>query len=324
MPESAAGLDFRGVQGFSETTALVMSSGKGDLSRVYRTTDGCKSWTLVFLNPDPDGAWQSMQFQWHPGNGAEPGYFGYGVLVGNPVGGEFVIFTSKNHGITWQALRDDEAFSPGPPAPARTGESVSSLSNTALTATADQGSFAFVTGGAGASRLLYPQGATYDFSYTALRYTFAQVPLPLSVPGAATVAFSVGARQVTADRVDLMVVGGDPGRPELGSAAFVRHGGVSLKKLVAPRATAATRPPSGFRCAVAYDSNGSEWIAVGPTGTDVSRDDGRTWTPLGGASTDAPDADKHWQALSLPFVVGPGGRIGKLHGSGPSLMVAAK
>jgi hypothetical protein len=25
-----------------------------------------------------------------------------------------------------------------------------------------------------------------------------------------------------------------------------------------------------------------------------------------------PDADQHWNALSLPFVVGPHGRIGKL------------
>ena len=27
---------------------------------------------------------------------------------------------------------------------------------------------------------------------------------------------------------------------------------------------------------------------------------------------DTPDADKNWNALSLPFVVGPKGRIGKL------------
>jgi hypothetical protein len=30
------------------------------------------------------------------------------------------------------------------------------------------------------------------------------------------------------------------------------------------------------------------------------------------ASTDAPDADKNWSALSLPFAIGPKGRIGKL------------
>jgi hypothetical protein len=32
-----------------------------------------------------------------------------------------------------------------------------------------------------------------------------------------------------------------------------------------------------------------------------------------GTPQDQPDAHRNWNALSLPFVVGPKGRIGKLH-----------
>ena len=39
-------------------------------------------------------------------------------------------------------------------------------------------------------------------------------------------------------------------------------------------------------------------------GSDISRDDGRTWQSLD---------DGNWNALSLPFVVGPNGRIGRLN-----------
>lgn len=152
VPEGGAKLDFRGLQAFSETTAVVMSTGQGELSRVYKTTDGCKTWELTFQNPDPDGEWDSLQFQYRPGKGTEKGYFAYGVLIGHPVGGQFVIFTSKDYGSTWRSMQDDEAFSPGPPAMARPGEVAFAYSNTALSPLADGNSFAFVTGGQGGGR----------------------------------------------------------------------------------------------------------------------------------------------------------------------------
>jgi hypothetical protein len=76
--------------------------------------------------------------------------------------------------------------------------------------------------------------------------------------------------------------------------------------------TAATTPPHGYRSAVAYDSATKTWITVGPNGTDISTDDGRNWRTLKPGPGDAPDTDQHWNALSLPFVVGPKGRIGML------------
>jgi hypothetical protein len=74
----------------------------------------------------------------------------------------------------------------------------------------------------------------------------------------------------------------------------------------------AETPPHGYRSAVAYDTVNNTWITVGPNGTDISLDDGKNWQPLKPGPQDQPDADKNWNALSLPFVVGAKGRIGKL------------
>ena len=63
VPPGAEKLDFRGIQGFDANTAIVMSSGKGDLSRLYKTTDGCHSWKLVFTNPDSEGFWDAILLQ---------------------------------------------------------------------------------------------------------------------------------------------------------------------------------------------------------------------------------------------------------------------
>ena len=62
IPPGGEHLDFRGVQAFDANTAIVMSSGKGDLSRLYKTTDGCQTWKLVFTNPDTDGFWDAVKF----------------------------------------------------------------------------------------------------------------------------------------------------------------------------------------------------------------------------------------------------------------------
>src|ERR1700679_2504176 len=61
IPAGAEHLDFRGIQAFDANTAIVMSSGKGDLSRLYKTSDGCHTWKLMFTNPDKDGFWDALR-----------------------------------------------------------------------------------------------------------------------------------------------------------------------------------------------------------------------------------------------------------------------
>ena len=62
-PPDADHLDFRGIQAFDASTAIVMSSGKGPLSRLYKTTDACQTWKLVFTNPDPTASGMQSSFQ---------------------------------------------------------------------------------------------------------------------------------------------------------------------------------------------------------------------------------------------------------------------
>jgi hypothetical protein len=72
--------------------------------------------------------------------------------------------------------------------------------------------------------------------------------------------------------------------------------------------------PHGYRSSVAYDPDLKLWITAGPNGTDISTDDGKNWRAVhpDAALHEAPDADRNWNAISLPYVVGPKGRIGRL------------
>jgi hypothetical protein len=94
-----------------------------------------------------------------------------------------------------------------------------------------------------------------------------------------------------------VVVGGDYRKPDnpSGTAAWTADGGLHW--------VAVSKPPHGFRSAVAWYADAKTWIAAGTNGSDISRDDGKTWQPLDEAN---------WNALSIPFAVGPGGRIGRL------------
>jgi hypothetical protein len=94
-----------------------------------------------------------------------------------------------------------------------------------------------------------------------------------------------------------IAVGGDYKKPNesQGTAAHTSDGGKTW--------IAATKPPHGYRSAVAWDEKEKVWIAAGTNGSDVSFDDGKTWQPLDNGN---------WNALSLPWVVGPDGRIAKL------------
>jgi hypothetical protein len=106
-----------------------------------------------------------------------------------------------------------------------------------------------------------------------------------------------------------VTVGGDESEPEgsAGTAAVSIDGSLHW--------AASQTPPHGYRSSVAYDADSKTWITVGPNGTDISNDDGQNWRALKPSAGDPVDADKNWNALSLPFVVGPDGRIGRLRTS---------
>ena len=280
VPAGAEKLDFRGVHAFDAGTALVMSSGKGDQSRIYKTTDACASWQLVFSNPDKDGFWDGMQFS-GPKQGA---------LIGDPVDGHFPVFLTEDGGNT--------LAQPNPKGiAAQKSQSLFAASNTSMLLAG--GNLIFVTGG-GENALIEidPQ--------------LAKEPVlvrPALAAGAAAGGFSIATR-LDGQNLIIVVVGGDYKLPAQSSGTAVtcidnRHGGISCK--------AADTFPGGYRSAVAYDESSKIWIAAGPNGTDVSTDDGRNWSPAKPGQGETSGAMSNWNALSLPFAVGGNGRIGKLN-----------
>ena|ERR1022692_226748 len=116
----AAGLDFRGVVAFSASEAFLMSSGSGDLSRIYHTADAGQHWQLQFTNTNPKGFFDSMVF-WDRT---------HGIVLGDPIPDEsgklrFELLLTDD-GQTWTQI---------PPAqlpPAVEGEGAFAASNSCL------------------------------------------------------------------------------------------------------------------------------------------------------------------------------------------------
>ncbi len=299
VPPDAAKLDFRGVQAFDADSAIVMSSGPGDASRLYKTSDGCKTWRMVFADPDAKGFFDSLRRVT-----AHQLY-----LLGDPVEGKFSMFYSPDAGEKWY-IADD----PGLEAEANDG--AFAASNSSMIAV---GAFLyFGTGGAASAHVYHTAAkcppsaasAAKSRSIDSCPLEWLKIDVPLAAGNAAAGVFSLASRNQTnmggKTTARLVAVGGVYEKPETtaGTAAYSADNGKTWAVSAAP--------PGGYRSAVAFDGASSTWITVGPNGTDISTNDGRSWQALKPATGDAPDADKQWNALSLPFVVGPKGRIGRL------------
>lgn len=283
VPPDGAKLDFRGVWAWNATDAVAMSSGPGELSRIYKTTDECRSWTLLAMNHDKAGFWDAMVFQT-----PQKGY-----LLGDPVDGRFVFLSTINGGDTW--TRSD---APGLAAkPDASG--AFAASNTSLLAGLQE-PVLFGGGGAWVYRRSF-EGIVKLGQRRSRRIPTREVwsatQIPLNGNGQAAGVFSL-AYHADANGETIVAVGGNYMKPDesAGTAARTTDGGLHW--------TAAAHPPHGYRSAVAWDGVAHAWIAVGINGSDISYDNGKDWQPLG---------EGDWNALSLPFVVGPKGRIGRLN-----------
>ena len=297
-PPAAEHLDFRGIQAFDQNTAIVMSSGKGDLSRLYKTTDGCHTWHLLFTNPDKEGFWDAIQFF----------DMNFGVLMGDPVRGKVYARWTRNGGQSWLPFARDGTLQTKD---ATVG--IFAASNSSILLPENPGLiFAVANVAASAAFLEADFGERCDKGtrpsngvhcpkdYTWLSPQNIPIPVGGQTDGIFAIAITPG---WTDDSSVILAVGGDYAKPEqTGMAAYMQERDWNRSQT----------PPHGYRSSVAYAPATKTWITTGPNGTDISRDDGRNWTPLRPGPHDPPDADKNWNALSLPFVVGPHGRIGKL------------
>ena len=175
----------------------------------------------------------------------------HGVAVSDSVEGSFVILLTQDAGGHWTRVPAEAlpAALPNEGAFAASGTNVAVLGQ-------DLAWFATTAG-----RVL----RTRDRGRT---WNVATAPLPT---GPSAEIFSIAFRD---DRHGV-VVGGDYKKESeaVDNAAFSEDGGVTWRRAVGL---------SGFRSVVARRPGDDDpfWIALGPSGADVSRDDGRSWAPF--------------------------------------------
>src|SRR6266850_606363 len=195
----AESLDFRDVQAFSADTAFLLAAGPGEQSRIYKTTDGGKTWTLQFTNKDPKGFFDCMAF-WDKD---------HGIAVGDPVNGEFQLIKTEN-GKDWKPVPAANLPS------AIEGEGAFAASGTCIAVEGKKNVW-FVTGGS-AARVFRSQDAGETWSV-------AETPI---VHGTASAGiFSVAFR----DQKHGVIAGGDYKEPnkDVASVAITSDGGKSWK-----------------------------------------------------------------------------------------------
>ena len=197
-----------------------------------------------------------------------------GVVLGDPVDGHFVILTTEDGGQTWERRKTPAALPK---------EGAFAASNSALTIWREHEIW-FATGGAAVARVFHSEdgGQTWNVAST-------------PCAGIYSLAF--------ADRLNGVAVGGDYTKPGdvRGNVAITSDGG---RRWLDP----ASGRPHGYRSAVAYLVQPKLWIAVGTSGSDVSRDGGKSWTLFDEGAYHAIGA-AHGDAA---WAVGPDGRVSRL------------
>lgn len=279
------GLLFRDVEARSADEALVLAVGVGEASRIYRTTDGGASWKETFRAENPASFFNCMaKFDGR-----------HGLVMGDPVDGKFQILITSDRGKTW-------TYAPESGMPdALEGEFGFAASGTCLTATGKKAFFG--TGGGAEARVF----RTLDFGQT---WAVSSTPMQSTEAGG---IFSLDFRT---NRLGI-AIGGDFTTPEEAIDALARStdGGVTWQLVDESVA------PGGYRSGLAWyaDQRGDERsfiepdqrvvVAVGPSGSDVSLNRGKTWQQFDGGSFHSVECV---EGTTSCWASGPTGRIAVL------------
>ena len=230
-------LDFRGIHAFDAQEAYVMSSGEGDKSRIYRTTDGGANWKLQYTGQRKEIFLDALAC-----DGSSPEC----MALGDPVDSKFLILTAAD-GEHWNEMARDNMPAALP------NEGAFAASGTCFVYGGP--AITFVTGG--------PAARVFHSPDHGRSWTVTETPI---VHGNA----SSGIFSIAFHGEQVVVVGGDykdPNRPDR-VAAYSQDGGKTW--------TLAAQQPGGYRSAVAW-VDGVTLAAVGPNGEDVSEDGGVHW-----------------------------------------------
>ncbi|MEU3193955.1 YCF48-related protein [Streptomyces sp. NPDC006992] len=253
-PPGADGLELRDVETFGTRGAVVLAIGEGDDSRVFRTADGGAHWQETFRNADPAAFYNCVTF-FDRRNG---------LIVGDPVDGRFRVLATRDGGRHWRLLPPD-----GMPS-AQPGEANFAASGQCLTSAGGRHAW-FATGGADSSRV-------FRTSDRGRHWQAADTPVPAAAP--ARGVFGLAFR----DPRHGLAVGGDyrPGADSPRASAVTGKGGTNWRT--------STHPVPGYRSGVAWLPHSRRAaLAVGPTGSDLTLDGGRTWRTFDSGSYDTVD-----------------------------------
>ncbi|MGW2826464.1 WD40/YVTN/BNR-like repeat-containing protein [Streptomyces sp. NPDC001443] len=273
-PPGAVDLQFRDVEAFDARRAVVLAIGEGEASRVYRTDDGGASWTESFRNTDAKAFYDCLTFFDRR----------HGLAMSDPVDGRFRILSTGDGGRTWRVLPNA-----GMPA-ALDGEAGFAASGQCLVASGPRDVW-LATGGGARARVLHSADR-------GLTWTAADTPVPAGGP--ARGVFALAFR----DRGHGLAVGGDYRADQASpdAAARTSDGGRSWGPAAAP--------PPAYRSGVTWlPHSRTAALAVGPTGTDLTTDGGRTWRTVDPGSYDTVDC----AAVGLGcWAAGEKGRVARL------------
>ncbi len=272
-PPGAADLQFRDIEAFDARRAVVLAIGEGEASRVYRTDDAGATWTESFRNTDANAFYDCMTFFDSR----------HGLAMSDPVDGKFRILSTGDGGRSWKVLPNT-----GMPA-ALDGEAGFAASGQCLVSSGPRDAW-LATGGGARARVLHSADR-------GLTWTATDTPVPAGDP--ARGVFALAFR----DRTHGLAVGGDytAGRPSPLAAAVTGDGGRTWHS--------ATTPPPAYRSGVTWlPRSRTTALAVGPTGTDLTTDAGRTWKTVDTGSYDTVDC-----AADLGcWAAGEKGRVARL------------
>nr|WP_249040244.1 oxidoreductase [Streptomyces chryseus] len=272
-PPGAQGLEFRDIEAFDGQRAVVLAIGEGEASRILRTDDGGATWTESFRNDDPRAFYDCVTF-FDSRNG---------LAMSDPVDGKYRILSTRDGGRSWRVLPDA-----GMPA-AQPGEAGFAASGQCLVSAGPQDVW-LATGGGATGRVLHSADR-------GLTWTATETGIPAGDP--ARGVFALAFR----DRRHGIAVGGDyrTGEPSPHAAARTGDGGGTWRQSAAP--------PPAYRSGVSWlPRTRSGALAVGPTGTDLTRDGGRTWRTIDTGSYDTVDCARD----SACWASGEKGRVARL------------
>lgn len=247
--EGGETLDFRGIVAFNAATAYAMSSGEGEKSRVYKTTNGGKTWNLQYSDNRKEFFLDTIACV------SEKEC----LALGDPIDGKFVLLKTSD-GERWNPLPTEGMPSALP------AEGAFAASNTCLALSGEEEIY-FGTGG--------PAARIFHSTDGGLTWTVARTPVVQGNPSSGIFSISFD------ENHHVIVLGGDYKEPAFAErvAAFSLDNGKTWQL--------AAHQPSGFRSALAHVDDG-RWVAVGPTGEDITTDYGAHW--------------KHTDSLSLNAV----------------------